>query len=194
MVYGRVERVRVLDVIDATTMVIQFQGFEFDRVNRLLRERLHPLSKRPPIGDLVVCRTPSPCRGRVWEYRSDGTVGVEMIDIGENAYVRVGRLSIPPEELADFERLALEIRLAFIEPFGEMEDATLVRDYCRDLDMWVHLMYEKDVPYVLLTKGQQLTSGSLNMYLLRQQIAKFAKPSVQLRKSVERFLNLFRRA
>jgi hypothetical protein len=194
MVYGRTERVRVLDVLDATTMIIQFRGFEFDKVNQLLRGRLHPLPSKPRVGDLVVCGTPSPCRCRVREFRYGGTVGVDKIDTGESAHVRVGQLSIPPEELADFERLALRVKLAFIEPFSKTEDTTVVREYCRDVDMWVHLMYERDVPYVLLTKGQQIMSGSLNMYQLRQQLARFADVPGPLRKSVAPILKLFRQA
>jgi hypothetical protein len=191
MVLGHPEPVRVVQIADMTTLTIQWTGEDYRRVNALLRMPAQPLNGRISRGQCLLCTVDGEVvRVRIDEVMEKEAI-VDLIDYGEMRKVPLASLRATPEGAIEIEPLAMQVKLAFVDPrVGDEEDLEPIWEVCREATLWAHLITNSKIPRVLLTDGQSLDAGSLNMHLLQQGLVVFAKHPVA--EGYEKIMQMFR--
>ena len=181
--YGRSERVRVVSVWDSVTIGVQLMDQGMSAVDNILkgRERFEPITKAQ-VSDCVLARrfigdVPCYVRARICQLKKARTGGenaiVKLIDFSEPpAVVPVSYLYQMPPEVAKIEPQGRTICLACCQPSTDAQAATeavnKIWTACQDAVLYLHLIYKDDRAHVLLTDSREITSGSLNAFLISQ--------------------------
>lgn len=179
--YGRSERVRVVSIWDSVTIGVQLMDQGMSAVDNILkgRERFEPITQ-PHVSDCVLARRlindiPSYFRARICQLKKGKTGGenaiVKLIDFSEPpTIVPVSYLYQMPPELAKIEPQARTICLACCQPSTDAQVAREcvgnIWDQCKDAMLYLHLIYKDERAHVLLTDKPEITSGSLNAFLI----------------------------
>jgi hypothetical protein len=184
MAVGQEEEVHVVSIWDPITLTIQFTGEEFAKVQRGIRETLPLLSKPPMENDWVVVQMERddrllPYRARIEEISHDSPKAtVYLLDFGY-AVEAGNRFFQCPKELAAIPPQAKSVTLGCLEVLDPSEEAIdFVWSLCHNSVLFAHMMYEDWKPCVLLTDAPEITSGSLNAFLISKGIARFTPHAV----------------
>jgi endonuclease YncB( thermonuclease family) len=167
------EAVRVIRVDDAGSLTVEVVS-DRARVDALLAGvQRTPLTRKLSHGDYVIADVNGALvRARVDEINEEHAI-VAKIDKGEVVRVPLAALFRPPKDILDIAPIAVDVRLAFVEPAGDGgEDA--IWKACQGAVFWAHVIGDlQGKPCVLLTETEDRESQSLNLHLLECGIAVF---------------------
>lgn len=179
LVYGKVESVTVISVLDPATLTIQF----VNETNRMIFAKLDALSmggtppevvEKPMEGDCVLVENDNVYRRVSIETLNDKdqTAVVKFLDVsGEKLIVPVTRLYVVPPEIANLEPQARVVYLGCCKPGPNPEVAVqAIWNACNQKQLYMHLMYEDDV---LLTDKPFIDAGSLNHMMIATGLVQF---------------------
>jgi endonuclease YncB( thermonuclease family) len=164
--------VRVVDIASPVTLSVQLQSDALRAVVGALATARQPAGQVLK-GDLVAAVS----EGKLYRGRIVGIEGksadVELIDLGIVDSVALTDLRVLPSGLAEVPPQGLKVRLGGVRAFRvarEFEQQAM--DYlwglCEGASLYLHLMYEDDLPGVLLTDSESIEGGSLNLMLITE--------------------------
>jgi endonuclease YncB( thermonuclease family) len=172
LIPGTVYSVRVTDLVTPVQLSVQLQSDELRAVATGLAGARQPAGSVLK-GDLVVAVSDGKLyRARVIRVQ-DKKVLVEFLDLGLEDEVNLADLRVLPGDLASIPPQGLSVRLGGVRAFKIDQDfERAAMDYlwslCEGAVLYLHLMYEDELPGVLLTDSPALDAGSLNLMLLTE--------------------------
>lgn len=189
--YKTVEKVKVVSIWNPITFAIQFLDNKMDIINEKLSQQLSPLTsediKSLHIHDCIVARA------RVENLISETNNGsqlyrarIENLDENNSKITSVKLIDVATESKDFSELYKLPDDLINIEPQSRTihlgclklarndkneQDMSAVEEVVKNAVLYLHLMYDDEMPKVLLTDKENVDSGSLNAYLLSIGVA-----------------------
>ena len=168
---GKVYEVNVTDLLDPVTLAVQIQSEELNKINTGLLQAKEPVTQIMK-GDLVAAIYDGKLyRAKVTKLVDDEQVELDFIELCILDYIPKKDLRVLPQQLLSIPPQALNVRLGGLRAF-RFDDAfnedvqNFVWGLCENATLYVHLMYEEDMPCVLLTDSPSVDSGSINSTLL----------------------------
>jgi staphylococcal nuclease domain-containing protein 1 len=168
--------VTVVDIWDPVTVSIQIQSEEFRRINAGLIQAKTPAGKVMK-GDFVAAIYDKKVyRAKVLQVLSDNDISVEFLELNIHDNVPVTDLRVLPEELLSIPPQAIAVRLGGLKAFTfDEEFNNRAMEYVWGLvegaTLYANLMYDDDLPAVLLTDRPE-GGGSVNSMLLSEGMAR----------------------
>lgn len=182
---GKTYKVTIVNVYDPVTVCIQVQSDVLNAINDGFKVAQQPVGKVMK-GDLVEAIFENKIyRAKVKQINdSKQTVQLDFIDMGIEDEIPIKDLRALPPNLVTIPPQAVMVALAGLKSFKiDEEFSDMVIDFiwknCDGATLYAHLVYEDDVPYVILTDGQDLTTGSLNSQLLDQGFVRTYQDEVE---------------
>lgn len=182
---GNTYKVTIVNVYNPVTVCIQVQSQVLNTINDGFKVALQPCGKVMK-GDLVAAIFENKVyRAKVIQINeTKQVVNLDFMDMGLEDEIPLKDLRALPPQLASIPPQAVLVALAGLKAFKiDEEFNNKVIDYilenCEGATLYAHLVYEDDVPYVVLTDGQELTSGSLNTQLLDQGLVRTYEDEVE---------------
>lgn len=187
--YNKVEKVKAVAAWTPITYPIQFLGDKMDFIeSQLNTAQLESLTSQDISNlyknDCIVAKfNDHNFRSRIETFDETNTkvAAVKFIDWTEDNK-EFNELFKLPESLKEIPPQSLKVRLGCLEIVQNEKNEENVKEIwsiIQDRILYMHLMYEEDVPNVLLTDGPNSDSNSLNAYLLSRGMAKFVDHPVQ---------------
>jgi endonuclease YncB( thermonuclease family) len=161
--------VRVIDVIDAATLTVQFLQAAMKEVFALLPSATSLLEADVSAGMLVCALIDgNRYRGRVQGEPDGDNVRLVLIDF--DILVEIDRKSLfeLPGRLMSIEPQAATVTLAFVRDTGKRaDDREYLSRITRDVAMFMNVVYASDLPAVLLLDKPTLDAGSANAMVIQ---------------------------
>lgn len=197
--YGTVEKVKVISVWNPITYAIQFFGNQIETIEQTLVQPLNPLSsediRQLHLNDCIAVKTKVETvtssdlngvenifRARIESFDETNTkiTSVKLIDLALDSkdFTEVFKL---PDELISIEPQSRTIRLGCLSlarTDKNEQDVDIVKNVVTDAVLYMHLMYDDEMPNVLLTDKPNVDSGSLNAYLLSLGVGNYINHDV----------------
>ncbi|KAK8835151.1 nuclease domain-containing protein [Tritrichomonas musculus] len=175
---GNAYKVTIVNVYDPVTVCIQVQSQVLNSINDGFKVATQPVGKVMK-GDLVAAIFENKIyRAKVNQVNDNKhTVQLDFIDMGIEDEIPIKDLRALPPQLVKIPPQAAMVALAGLKAF-KIDDQfnnnviDFIYSNCEAATLYAHLVYEYDLPFVLLTDSQEITSGSLNTQLLANGYAR----------------------
>jgi hypothetical protein len=160
--------VRVVEVISAEVLIVQLLQAAIKEIGLLLPSATQPVDT-VRTGDLLcVLIDGVRYRARVEKVGEDD-VTANLIDFDVPVKVAKQHLFQLPLRLMAIEPQAIMVKLAFVTDQGKaVADTEFVAKVTKDVEMFMNLVYVKDLPAVLLFDKPGLDAGSLNAVVVQK--------------------------
>jgi endonuclease YncB( thermonuclease family) len=155
--------VRVVDVIDAGTVTVQFLQAAMKEIFAQLPSATNPAEDVRE--GAVVCAVidGNRYRGKVEAVGEDGRVRLVLMDFDIAVEVERECLLELPLRLASIEPQGMTVAIAFVRDERKaVADREYVTGITRDVEMFMNVVYAGELPAVLLLDRPTLEAGSLN--------------------------------
>jgi hypothetical protein len=160
--------VRVVEVINAEVLIVQLLQAAIKEIGLLLPSATQPVDT-VRTGDLLcVLIDGVRYRARVEKVGEDDLTA-NLIDFDQPVKVAKQDLFQLPLRLMAIEPQAIMVKLAFVTDQGKaVADTEFVAKVTKDVEMFMNLVYVKDLPAVLLFDKPGLDAGSLNAVVVQK--------------------------
>ena len=173
---GKVYEVNVTDLLDPITLAIQIQSDQLEKINSGLLQARDPVGQLMK-GDLVAAIYDGKVyRAKVVKLVDDKTAELDFIELCILDHIPIKDLRVLPPQLVSIPPQAVNVHLGglrafhFDDAFNE-EVQNVVWEMCENATLYAHLMYDDEVPGVLLTDSPSIEGGSINSMLLSKGMA-----------------------
>jgi staphylococcal nuclease domain-containing protein 1 len=158
--------VRVVEVRDAVTLVVQFMQSAMREIFVLLVSATTPATAS--VGELVcVAIEATRYRARVVSVGPDQSIRVHLVDYDADVSVQARDIFELPLRLIPIEPQAVTVRLAFLKDEQKTPtDRKFVKRVTSDVEMFMRLAYLEACPAVFLFDKPELEAGTLNALVL----------------------------
>jgi staphylococcal nuclease domain-containing protein 1 len=171
---GKVYEVRAIELFSPIEIAVQLQSVALRNVVTGLAQAKQPVGHDILRNDLVcVVSDGKWCRARVLGADKE-TASVRLLDLAvDEEKVALADIRALPPELSSIPPQGILVRLGGVRGFRLDEEfaqaaMTFLWDLVKDAALHMHLMYEGDVPDVLLTDEPSVQGGSVNAMLLAE--------------------------